>query len=107
MALTLSGAELVFGTGDINILSKSTQKRYGSEVEIVKGDGEIHDVIYSGAETMITQEKIQDTISLPNTALGSGDIGQTGVLMRVSLQASNEDLVRVTEERLQIDLSAT
>jgi hypothetical protein len=105
MALTRSGAQLVFGTGDINILSKSTQKRYGSEVEVVKGDGETHDVIYSGAESMVTTTKIQDAIEVPDTALGTGNIGAEGVLMRVSVQASNEDLVRVEEERLQIDLS--
>ena len=101
---------LVFGTKvgggiDIDVLSRSTQKKYGSEVEIVKGNGEVNDVIYSGAESTITETKIQDAITFPTAKIGDGTLTNGGILTRISLQASNEDLVRVETEKLEIKLT--
>lgn len=100
---------LVFGTKvgggiDIDVLSRSTQKKYGSEVEIVKGNGEVNDVIYSGAENTITETKIIDSITFPTTKIGDGTLTNGGIVTRIALQASNEDLVRVETEKLEIKL---
>jgi hypothetical protein len=106
MALKLGSGStpFKFGTGNIDILSKTTQRRYGSEVEIVKGNGEVNDVIYSGAENTITETKIQDAFKFGSEKMGDGTLNSGGVLTRMSLQASNEDLVRVEQEKLEIKL---
>jgi hypothetical protein len=108
MALTRSGEAFVFGpegngvgAAGLGKISKSTQKRYGSEVEIIGGDGEIVDKVYSGAEeTIVTTEYVNST-NIPTTALGDGSIS-TGVLTRMSLQMSNEDLAKLEKEMLKI-----
>ena len=110
MALTRSGDSYEFGPEGngagqpgLGVISKSTQRRYGSEVEIMGGDGEIVDKVYSGAEdTVVTTEYVNST-QMPTDQLGSGDI-RTGVLTRVSLQLSNEDMAKVEKEMLKITL---
>jgi hypothetical protein len=110
MALTRSGDSFVFGPegngvgpAGLGVISKSTQRRYGSEVEIVGGDGEIVEKVYSGAEdTEVTTEYVNST-NMPTDALGTGDI-RTGVLTRVSLQMTNEDMAKVEKEKLKITL---
>jgi hypothetical protein len=114
MALKLAaGSDLLkFGTKvggglELDILSRSVQKKYGSEVEIVKGNGEVNDVIYSGKENTITETKIIDSITFPTDAaslIGSGTLTNGGIITRISLQASNEDLVRVETEKLEIEI---
>jgi hypothetical protein len=112
MALTRSGDAFVFGpegngapaTGGLGIISKSTQRRYGSEVEIVGKDGELVDKIYSGAEDTITTTEYVSATTMPTDVLGSGTLTSTGVLTRVALQLSNEDLARVEKETLKITL---
>jgi hypothetical protein len=105
-----SGSDLlVFGTKvggglELDVISRSKQSRYGSEVEIVKGNGEVNDVIYSGAENTITETKIQDAITFPTTKIGDGTLTNGGIVTRIALQASNEDLVRVETEKLEITL---
>ena len=110
MALTRSGDAFVFGpegngvgSAGLGKISKSTQKRYSSEVEVVGGDGEIVDKIYSGAEETIVTTEYVSTATLPTTPLGDGSI-TTGVLTRVSLQMSNEDMAKVEKEMLKITL---
>ena len=106
MALTRKGEEYIFGFGgNTELLSKTTQRRYGSEVEIVKGDGEVHDVIYSGAESTVTETKYSDAFDFEGAeTIGAGELNDGGVTTRISLQASNEDLVRVETEKLLIEL---
>jgi hypothetical protein len=104
MALKRHGEAFKFGTGDNELLSKTTQKRYGSEVEIVKGNGEVYDVIYSGEESTITETRIKDAFKFAGEKMGDGNLSSGGVLTRISLQASNEDLVRVEQEKLEIKL---
>jgi hypothetical protein len=111
MALKLGAGsdQLKFGTKaggglDLDILSRSVQHKYGSEVEIIKGNGEVNDVIYSGAESTITETKIQDSITFPTTKIGDGTLNTDGIITRIALQASNEDLVRVETERLKIEI---
>ena len=111
MALKLAQGsdQLKFGTKvggglEMDVLSRSTQKRYGSEVEIVKGNGEVNDVIYSAPENTITETKIQESISFPATKIGDGNLTSGGIVTRIALQASNEDLVRVETEKLEIAL---
>jgi len=110
MALTRSGDAFVFGpkgdgvlTAGLGIISKSTQRKYGSEVEIVGGDGEIVDKVYSGAEDTIVTTEYVDTTAMPTEVLGAGSI-EDGVLTRVSLQMSNEDMAKVEKELLKITL---
>jgi hypothetical protein len=110
MALTRSGDAFVFGpegngvgAAGMGIISKSTQRKYGSEIEIVGGDGELVDKVYSGAEdTVVTTEYVSST-AMPTDALGTGSL-TAGVLTRVSLQLSNEDMAKVEKEMLKITL---
>ena len=110
MALTRSGDAFVFGpegngvgAPGMGIISKSTQRKYGSEIEIVGGDGELVDKVYSGAEdTVVTTEYVSST-AMPADELGSGSLA-AGVLTRVSLQLSNEDMAKVEKETLKITL---
>jgi len=110
MALKRSGEAFVFGpqgegegAAGMGIISKSTQRKYGSEIEIVGGDGEIVDKVYSGAEdTIVTTEYVSST-AMPTDVLGDGDL-TAGVLTRVSLQLSNEDMAKVEKETLKITL---
>lgn len=110
MALKRSGEGFAFGTnstgngGGGDIISRSTQKRYGSEVEIVGGDGELRNVIYSGAEETITETSYKDSLQFDGDKIGDGALTGTGVLTRVSLTVSNEDLVKQETERLKITL---
>jgi hypothetical protein len=111
MALKLGQGsdQLKFGTSpggglNLDILSRSVQKKYGSEVEIVKGNGEVDDVVYSGAENTITETKISNAFTFPATKIGDGNLTNGGITTKISLQASNEDLVRITEEKLEITL---
>jgi hypothetical protein len=110
MALIRSGDAFVFGPEGNGVgqpglgkISKSTQKRYGSEVEVMGGDGEIVDKIYSGAEETIVTTEYVSTPNLPADQLGVGTI-TAGVLTRVSLQMSNEDMAKVEKELLKITL---
>ena len=106
MALTnliskFSGANLIYGTGDVNVMSKSTQSKFGSRVEIVNGNGVIDDIIYSGEETNITETKIANH----RDAIGNGELGDDGVVIRSSIKFSNEDVSKVETERLKIKLT--
>lgn len=111
MALERKGTAYVFGPEadgagqpGMGIISTSRQKRYGSEVEIVGPDGEIVDVVYSGAEETITTTEYTESTAIEGTAMGDGDLNDDGVLTRVSLQLSNEDMAKVEKERLRIEL---
>ena len=111
MALTRSGESFVFGPeangagqSGFGIISTNKQKRYGSEVEIVGPNGEIVDVVLSGAEETISTTEYQDSTAFPSETIGSGTLNNDGVLTRVSLQLSNEDLAKVEKERLKIDV---
>lgn len=103
MALTnlkhFGATALTFGTGNADLLSKSTQTKFGSRVEVVNGNGVITDVIYSGEETTITETKIaseRDTV-------GDGELGN-GIIIRSSIKFSNEDVSRVETEKLMITI---
>lgn len=111
MALQRQGAAYVFGpeadgagNPGLGIISTSKQKRYGSEVEIVGPDGEIVDVVYSGAEETITTTEYTEATAIGNDEMGSGNLNGDGVLTRLSLQLSNEDMAKVEKERLRIEL---
>jgi hypothetical protein len=98
-----SGASLIYGTNNANILSKSIQKKFGSRVEVVNGNGVIDDVIYSGEETSITETKVGTLID----AVGNGNVSDAnGIVIRSSIKYSNEDVARVETERLKITLTS-
>lgn len=111
MALKLGGGSTQFkfgiaGDGDTSanpIISRSTQNKYGSEVEIMAGDGEVKDVVYSGAETTLTETQYSTTQEIDLTELGGGSLSD-GVITRLSMQYSNEDLIRMETEKLKIDV---
>lgn len=111
MALERKGSSFVFGpeaagagNPGFGIISTSKQKRYGSEVEIVGPDGELIDVVYSGAEETITTTEYTDSTTIESTPMGDGDLNGDGLLTRLSLQLSNEDMAKVEKERLRIEL---
>ena len=99
-----SGANLIYGTGNVNVLSKSIQKKFGSRVEVVNGNGVIDDVIYSGEETSITETKVGTLIDV----VGDGNVSSNdGIVIRSSIKYSNEDVARVETEKLKITLTAS
>ena len=106
MALKRSGTAFVFGpegngAGDATgIISKSTQRRYGSENEVVGGDGEIFDIVYSGEEEQITTTKYQTSTNLDKSGIGVAGTGG-GIVMRRKIDLSNEDMVKLEEESLK------
>ena len=108
MSLTRTGDALVFGpasngsgaAGLSGVISTSTQRKYSSEKELVGGDGEIVDIIYTGAEETITETRY-DTTNPVKTNIGTGNL-TTGVIMRASIMFSNEDMSKVEEEKLKI-----
>jgi hypothetical protein len=84
--------------GLTGIISKSTQNSFQSEVELVGGDGELIDVLYSGAESTVTETKYGTTFD--HTTIGAGTY-DTGITTKVSIQYSNEDATKVVTEKLQ------
>lgn len=94
MALTRVGAELDFlAPGDA--VQKTISKKYASEVEVVGGDGELLDVIYSGAETTTSSTTI-------GSEIGSLSAG-SDTTSRVRVEYSNEDVARTTTEVINFD----
>jgi len=99
MALSRIGETLDYlqsATGDV--ISKTISKRYASEVEVVGSDGELTDVIYSGEETTETETALGDTFA----ALGAtGSVATT----RSRVEVSNEDVAKVTTEKLTFNFA--
>jgi hypothetical protein len=92
-------SDSVAGTpGLAGIISKSTQNSFQSEVELVGGDGELVDVLYSGAESTVTETKYGTTFE--HAAIGAGDYS-SGITTKVSIQYSNEDATKVVTEKLK------
>lgn len=96
MALTRIGETLDYLQPENNVISRTISKRYSSEVEVVGGDGELTDVIYSGAETTETDTKIGNTFD----AMGAQ--GSTATI-RSRVEVSNEDVARTVTEKLTFD----
>lgn len=90
---------LQFGTGSANILSRSIQKKFSSEVEVVDGNGVIKDIIYSGAE----QTEVTTEIGANIANVGAGDIN-TGIVTRSSVKYSNEDVIKTETEKISFSL---
>lgn len=91
MALTRVGAQLDY-LNDGSAVQKTISKKYASEVEVVGGDGDLLDVIYSGAETTTSATAIGATIG----TLSAG----SNTVSRVRVEFSNEDVARTTTETL-------
>lgn len=98
MALTRIGESLDYLQSGSNNdpISKTISKRYSSEVEVVNGQGDLEDVIYSGAETTETEVRIGDTFA---TLGATGSVATT----RSRVEVSNEDVARTTTEKLTFD----
>ena len=99
MNLTSHGTNLMFGTGNANILSKSIQKKFSSEVEVVDGNGVIIDIIYSGAEQTETTTEVGDALA----NVGTGDMS-SGIITRSSVKYSNEDVVKMETEKIKFSV---
>jgi VIT1/CCC1 family predicted Fe2+/Mn2+ transporter len=100
MALTRIGTAFDFLTGAAgNVIQKTISKRYSSENEVLESDGDLSDVIYSGAETVETE-----------TAIGSniGTLAATGntITNRVRVEFSNEDVAKTVTEKTTFDFGA-
>jgi len=106
MALIRTGKAFVFGPTGANsgtptgVVSQSTQRRYSSENEVVGGDGEVFDIVYSGEEDAVTETKVGGTSTMSHSDIGTGS-GTAGIIMRRKISLSNEDMVRVEEEKLK------
>lgn len=102
----------ILGTGDTaanKIVSKTIQKSFDSENEVLSGSGGVKDVVYSGEQEQITETTYSDSSwfnELKNNAeFGTdGSLGGEGVVTSYKAELSNEDLVKVTLERLKIKL---
>lgn len=100
MALTRIGASFDFLSNAAgNVIQKTTSKRYSSENEVLKADGDLSDIIYSGAETVESE-----------TAIGSnlGTLAATGntITSRVRVEFSNEDVAKTTTEKTTFDFAS-
>lgn len=99
MALTRIGVEpLDFLSNDGNTISKTTSKRYSSEVEVLNNEGELQDVIYSGAETVVSRTEIGSNIG---NLSASGSTATT----RIRVEFSNEDVAKVTTDETEFDFA--
>jgi hypothetical protein len=106
MALKRVEGTFVFGpegagagqAGMSGVIAKSTQRKFTSEVELVGGDGELADVVYSGPEETTTETKYDSTFN--HGQLGSGAYG-TGIIIRASISYSNEDMAKVEVEKIK------
>lgn len=83
-------ANMVYGTGDVDVVSSETTNEYTKEVQAVDGNGKIVAIALSAPIQSIRQEKY-------GTAT-SDVIGENNNI-RVSLRRSNEDFARVTVEK--------
>ena len=92
------GAKVAGGVGLSGVISKSTQRSYQSEVELVGADGELVDVCYSGAEESITETKYGDEFE--HGEVGSGSYAE-GIITKVSIQYSNEDASKMVTEKIK------
>lgn len=97
---TIPHALAAAGDANANIFSKSQQRRFGSEVEVVDGLGKLVDIIYSGEELTQTTEEVKSDIDVVN---GEGSL-ETGIITRSSIRFSNEDVSKVTTEKLIVNL---
>lgn len=96
MALQRIGTQLDYLQPQGDVISRTITKRYSSEVEVVGGDGELVDVIYSGAETTETDTRIGNDFD------SMGAQGSTATI-RSRVEVSNEDVARTTTEKLTFD----
>lgn len=87
------------GQGGLNgVISRTIQSSFQSEVEVVGGDGELVDKIYSGPEQTVTETKYGNTFG--HTTLGAGTYAD-GITIKSSIQYSNEDATKIVEEKLK------
>lgn len=91
MALTRIGKAFDF-LSEGGITAKTINKRFSSEVEVVGGDGELLDVIYTGGETSTTNTEIGPSI---------GELDAASIAtIRTRVDFSNEDVARTQTETL-------
>jgi len=98
MALQRIGERLDYldGAGASGVISQTISKRYSSEVEVVDGQGELADVIYSGEEMTVTETSIGSDFE------SMGAQGNTATI-RSRVEISNEDVARTTNEKLTFE----
>lgn len=117
MALKLAAGSRAFkfgigGSGDDasnKIVSKTIQKSFDSENEVMSGSGGVKDVVYSGQQEQITETKYAgadwfNELKISTEFGSDGALGGEGVVTSYKAELSNEDLVKVTLERLKITL---
>jgi hypothetical protein len=100
MALTRIGTTFDFlGSASGNVIQKTTSKRYSSENEVLKADGDLADIIYSGAETVESETTIGSNL---------GNLTATGntLTSRVRVEFSNEDVAKTTTEKTTFDFAS-
>jgi hypothetical protein len=99
MALTRIGTAFDFLTNTGNVIQKTISKRYSSENEVLKADGDLADVIYSGAETVESETSIGSNI---------GTLSATGntITNRVRVEFSNEDVAKTVTEKTTFDFAS-
>jgi len=80
------------------VIATSTQRKYSSEVEVIGGDGELVDVVYSGPEETIVETSYSSTFN--HSQIGGGSYA-AGIITRTSIQYSNEDMSKVETEKVK------
>lgn len=93
-----TGTQTSGESGISGVIATSKQRKYSSEVEVVGGDGELVDVVYSGPEETIVETKYESTFN--HTDIGSGSYDQ-GIIIRRSIQYSNEDMAKTETEKIK------
>jgi hypothetical protein len=87
------------GGGDTKVFSKSVQRRFGSEVEVVNAQGKLEDIIYTGEETSITEVKLGTEAEAVSV-----NPGDNSIISRSVVRFSNEDVAKVETETLKFKL---
>lgn len=107
MALKRVEGNFVFGpkgdsqagqSGLGGVIATSKQRKYSSEVEVIGGDGELVDVVYSGAEETLVETSYSNSFN--HGQIGSGSYA-SGIITRTSIQYSNEDMSKVETEKVK------
>ena len=87
------GANMVFGTGDADVISSETTDEYTKEVQAVDGTGKVVAIAHSAPIRSVKVEKYGTT--------STDAIGVDGAI-RVSMRRSNEDFSRVSVETKEL-----
>ena len=84
---------MVYGTGDADVISSETRDAYSNSQQAVDGNGKVLAVLYSAPLRTISEERY-GTVT-------TNAIGVDGVTS-VSMRRSNQDFARISTEKTEL-----